>query len=875
MADNFDALVLDGLVNHFSLEELQTLCFRLDVNPDRLKHDNLDVLARELIAYMRRNGRLNDLIAQLRREREHVSWSNAPAETIHRPDIPRQLPPAATHFTGRGLELEQLLAALQPGHMVTLYGPGGIGKTALAAEALHALFPLPLGEGQGEGYALFPGGVLFHSFYGRPAAAECAAHVARSYNIDPNPDPSAAMAAALHNRVALLVLDGTEETDDLEALLERRGGCGVLITSRRRADVKDVGIEVERLPHTDALALLRALAGEQVDDETAATEICELCGNLPLALRLAGAFMFREGQSAVEYLTWLRETPLQALDFGARRRESVDVLLAKSVAQVSDVARGALAVAGCLALQPFDVAPVAAALGLSNHAVRRALGELVNYELLRRPGERYETTHVLIHGYARERLPVEPDALRRLGEYYAALVEAESASGVPGFRRLDPERGHILTVLQQLAVDKEWEVASGLVWKVAGYNRYLDLQGHPLDRIAALEVGLMAARGLHNLQMEGHHLTHLGMTYAAIGQVKRAVKQYEAALAIAREIGDRYGEANRLGNLGNVYADMGQLERSMEYYEAALAVDRETGDRRQERADLDNLGTVYRILGQVEQAVAYHEEALNIAREVGDRRGEGFAQDHLGIDCRNLGQVERAIAEHEEALATAREIGDRRLEGIALGNLGQDYAAMGHVEQAKDYYQAVLALDREVGNRRWETVTLGYLGNLYDNVDQLEQAIEYYELALAISSEIGDRRREGNQLGSLGNVHYRLGQVERAIECYESALTIAREIGDRQNEGTWLSNLGAVYGNLGQLERAIGFYEAALAVARETGNRLNEGNWLYNLGLALEQLERKEEAISSFKQALAIYEAIKDPNAEKAHEQLARLRGDG
>ena len=100
------------------------------------------------------------------------------------PPVPVQLPPAATHFTGRAPELAALLAALQPGRVVTLYGPGGIGKTALAAEALRALLaeqnppptppegrgaglPLPLGEGWGEGLPpRFPGGVLFHTFYG-------------------------------------------------------------------------------------------------------------------------------------------------------------------------------------------------------------------------------------------------------------------------------------------------------------------------------------------------------------------------------------------------------------------------------------------------------------------------------------------------------------------------------------------------------------------------------------------------------------------------------------------------------------------------------------------------------------------------------------
>src|SRR5690606_29053351 len=120
--------------------------------------------------------------------------------------------------------------------------------------------------------------------------------------------------------------------DDLRALLDRRGRCGVLVTSRRRADVFETGIEVERLPAADALALLRALAGAFAADETAAAEVCELVGNLPLALRVAGRYLFRRGEYAAEYAAWLREAGLAALDFGARRRESVPVLLDRSVA---------------------------------------------------------------------------------------------------------------------------------------------------------------------------------------------------------------------------------------------------------------------------------------------------------------------------------------------------------------------------------------------------------------------------------------------------------------------------------------------------------------------------------------------------------------
>jgi len=750
MANGFDAVVLDGLIHYYSIEDLRTLCLRLGVDYDSLAQANRDVLARELLSFMRRDGRLSDLIHELRRERPHFTWPDPPTGD-GRPDgppaVPLQFPPAATHFTGRADELDELTAALLPGRIVTLYGPGGIGKTALAGAALRAM------EGDGALPARFPGGVVFHTFYGRPAAAEAATAVARAYGHVPNPDPFAALEAALRDRVALLVLDGAEEADDLRALLDRRGRCGVLVTSRRRTDVFETGIEVERLPAADALALLRALAGAFAADETAAAEVCELVGNLPLALRVAGRYLFQRGEYAAEYAAWLREAGLAALDFGARRRESVPVLLDRSVAHVSAAARAALGVAGCLALRPFDAAPVAAALELSRRATRDALGALHDYELLRRAGDRYEATHPLVHGYARERLAVEPEALRRLGEYYAALAEAESEKGPPGYARLEPERQHLLAVLPRLAAAEAWATANELAWAV---EDWLDIRGYPRDRIAALEVGLEAARALEQRRDESSHLNHLGLAYAALGQVERAIGYYEEALAVAREVGDRRGEGADLGNLGNAYYSLGQVERAIGYYEEALAVAREIGDRRGEGADLGNLGVAYAALGQVERAIGYYEAALAVAREIGDRRGEGNRLGNLGNAYADLGQVERAIGYHEEALAVAREIGDRRGEGNRLGNLGVAYADLGQVERAIGYYEEALAVAREIGDRRGEgnrlynrALALERLGRLDEAVALMAAALAAYE-AIDAPQDAADAREQLARLRGAG-----------------------------------------------------------------------------------------------------------------------------
>jgi hypothetical protein len=130
-----------------------------------------------------------------------------------------------------------------------------------------------------------------------------AEHLARSYGLgaaDIGPDPLAAAQRALSGRTPLLILDGAEEADNLDALLRVRGNSGVLITSRSRKDVRHVEIEVSRLPIEDAISLLQVWGKQWADDDTAARAICELVGNLALAVRLAGAYLHESSQYAAE-----------------------------------------------------------------------------------------------------------------------------------------------------------------------------------------------------------------------------------------------------------------------------------------------------------------------------------------------------------------------------------------------------------------------------------------------------------------------------------------------------------------------------------------------------------------------------------------------
>jgi tetratricopeptide (TPR) repeat protein len=355
---------------------------------------------------------------------------------------------------------------------------------------------------------------------------------------------------------------------------------------------------------------------------------------------------------------------------------------------------------------------------------------------------------------------------------------------------------------------------------------------------------------------ERNRLGNLGNAYADLGQARRAIECHEQALAISREIGDRRGAGANLGNLGNAYAALGETRRAIECHEQALAVARESGDRRNEGIHLGNLGNAYLVLGEARRAIEYLEEALAISREIGDRRGEGTRLGSLGIAHVLLGDARRAIDSYAEALPIAREVEDRRAEVSRLGNLGLAYAALGEARWAIACFEEALAVAREIGDRRGERNGLGYLGDAYAGLGETRRAIEYYEEALPIAQEIGYRRGEGSHLANLGNAHRDLGEVRRAIEYYEQALVAAREVGDWRTEGTLLVNLGNAHQDLGAAGRAVEYYEEALPIVRRIGGRHEEGVHLNALGMAYADLGETPRAIECYEGALSIAREI-------------------
>jgi len=517
----------------------------------------------------------------------------SPAVKVAWPDysgqMPLQRPPRVEYFTGRRAELAQLLIALQPGRVISLCGSSGVGKSALVAEAIWTLAP-----GAGPPHQ-FPDGIIHYNFYNRPRLDLVFEHIVRACGEELWPTPEEAVKRALDGRRMLLVLEGVEQLEAWpEVLTTQRSSC-LLITGHRCPKITPQPVELKPLPLSEAVSLLQAWGSAASLDWSTARQICEVVGCMPLALRLIGSYLSVSPEETPAYLAWLQDTPLATLDEVRRGPESIPLLLAYSLSQVSETAKQAMAIAGTLALAPFRPEVVAEALELGVHhgiwatilrvfkpepededapeieipQERVVLDELVRYGLLRPIGHRYEISQALLHAYARQHLTPSNKVMARLVAYCTTLIGEQILLGIDGYATLDTERPHLMQLMATCVDQGNWQAAYGLATAI---EDYLDLRGYRIERVIANETGLTAARKLERRHNEGAWLGNLGLAYSEMGQADKAIEYYQQALDIAREVGDRRSEGNSLGKLGLAYRDLGLFDKTRTYLEQALAI---------------------------------------------------------------------------------------------------------------------------------------------------------------------------------------------------------------------------------------------------------------------------------------------------------------
>ena len=462
---------------------------------------------------------------------------NVVAPGAGKPVVPRLLPRDVPGFTGRESQLDRLtdIAGNGSAVVIAISGTAGVGKTALAVHAAHLLLPQ------------FPGGHLYADLHGytEGQAPEEPGKVLdlflRSLGVAVEKFPakveerSGLLRQLLASRRVLIVLDNAVSEAQVRPLLPGVGKSMVLITSRSALAGLEVDdrISLDVLSTYEADALLKRLIGpERVATEPGSVErVRDLCGCLPLALRIAGQLLAAHPSWPVARLAWMladEQNRLGCLSVGDLQ---VRAAFAVSYRQLEDDDAKMFRLLGLHPGRDFDVLAAASLAGVDPHTAGATLNRLVlGHLVIENVSGRFDI-HDLLRLFARSTCQeADDDATReaaqgRLIRHYAALVDFLDSCLDPG---------------QRMAVAK---VAGQVGLSAPSLLRALAMfEAERPSLVAAL--GLAAQKGWHQLvsQLGGswgsplvllHHLDDL-LTVA------------EAALAAARHNGNRSSEATAL-----------------------------------------------------------------------------------------------------------------------------------------------------------------------------------------------------------------------------------------------------------------------------------------------------------------------------------------
>jgi DNA-binding SARP family transcriptional activator len=746
--------------------------------------------------------------------------------------VPRQLPNPVAQFTGRDTELAALTRLLEQAADATpatvvisaIGGTAGVGKTALAVRCAHQVAHR-FGDGQ-----------LYVNLRGydpdQPVtAADALAGFLRALGVDGNDIPAeteeraARYRSLLAGRQVLVVLDNASDVGQVRPLLPGSPGCAALLTSRDSlaglvARDGATRLDLDLLPHDDAVALLRRLIGARVDAEPeAAAELAAQCCRLPLALRVTAELAAaRPSVSLAELSRELadQQRPLDLLDAGGDPRTAVRAVFSWSYQHLDPDAARAFRLAGLHPGNDLEPYALAALTSTTLKQARDAIEMLARAHLIQPAGPGRHGMHDLLRAYARE-LAARADG---------AQQDQHTLTGLFDYYR--SAAGTAMDTLYPAEADRRPRIVPGgavvpAMVGDAGARAWLDQERANLVAVVAHCAG-------HGWQRHAADLAAVLATYLrGGGHIPEALTVFSHALGAARRAGDHAAEAAALQQIGHVDWHLGRLQ----------------------------------------QAADHHRQALDLFRAAGDRAGEAYALGGMGLAEMGLGRYEQAAGHQQEAVAIYRAIGHRLGEARTLGNLGQARQWQGRYQEAARYHLQALEMCRLLGDREGESTAIARLGILDFRTGRYGPAAVRLERALAMYHEMGNKGLESEIVFRLGEVNLKLGRYEQAAGKFKQALAMFREMGDAVKEVDGLNGLGEVLVRTGEADKARAHHTAALRLASELGLPREQARAQSGLARAYQADGDSLRARHHWQQALALYAQLGGPEADEIRARLA------
>lgn len=737
----------------------------------------------------------------------------APAQPVAAMSSPMwpicQLPPDIADFSGREGEMAELAGILGNGTGVpvaVITGEPGAGKSTLAVSTAHRL------------RRFFPDGQLFVQLAGASDPRDLSdvlGDLLRALGVTGPaiPEDVDAKAAVYRGRLAdrkvLVVLDDAAGPDQVRALLPGTPGSAVLISSRRRlsglpgADRLHLG----PLSDTEAMTLLKRLAGaSRVDAERDDAErIVAACGNLPLALRIAGSRLAMRPGLPLGKLAGKLEDEVSRLDELQVSDLQVRGSIALSYQALSPSAQRAFRLIG--RCRNADLPAWAVSTLIDDPDADEAIDELVEASLLQATGvdvtgEQRFRLHDLVRVFATdlgrelESYAERVTTVRKVAD--AALCLADSAA-----RRLPrtvpmPLSDHDLPaqplsgeLVERLVRDPEaWFSAerTNLVTSVASlctigwrrkalrilerFSAYLYLHSHYADMRTAYEALRDAARTAGDRYIVAIAEANLTVLLHARGEYERAVVGYRECSKELAALGDSSAQAWVETNLAHCLVGLGRAGESL------------------------HAATQARVLSTMEDS------------------GPGpYAHRAESAALHRLGKVTEALEIDRRILAHARASGDERQLGVALQGLSWSLMLAGQSGKAREAIDESVRVLRRTTAKSALARSLRTLGAILAGEGERVHAVNAYENARRLAGALEERPRELSCTRAIAASWIGDGRADRAIPVLRQCLDEFRAMGGRPATGLTLHVLRRAYEAVGETRAAEAAGEEAKRLA--------------------------------------------------------------
>ena len=736
------------------------------------------------------------------------------------------LPIAVNSFVGRERELTEIRRLLTTTRLLTLVGPGGVGKTRLALEVAHTASAVD--------------GVWFVELAPLAEAGLVLRAVAAVLGVKENPTRSIgqSLAEALGDERALLVLDNFEHVIDAAAevasLLRACARLKVLATSReplrlqaeRVYDVSPLALPVGGELHTvDQVGRVPALElfverAQAVNasfrlsaaNAGAVAELCRRLDGLPLAIELAAArtralqpeVMLERIDRSLDLLHGLRDQPARHASLRAVLDWSYQLLTGHEQVLLRRLA----VFAGGWTLTAAEA--VCGEGQLARDQVLDALDGLVAKSLVVLQGHASEGRYRVletVRQYALDRLHEsgEADTMReRHAAWVTELVERTppEAYDVETLAQLDREQDNLRAALRWAIdvgeADRALRLSSNwLFWSVRGHYA----EGH-----AWLSEAL-GMPGAATSALRGRGLCVLGYLAYVQGDLAAAERLLDDSYRLALERGNYVLRAASLHHLAHIAGVRGDLRRAFALLCEARALSQRARKPREglawESMHLVLMSELKRMLGEEAEAQRLAQECLALSRQLGHSMSTAGALHVLGKLAARAGQAGTARALLGESLALHRQLGNQRGVSRALASLGELALQEAALSSAGRDYAEALRVCEGTGERFDIAGCLAGIARLTADHDP-RLAVRLASSALGVWHELGARPypEDGAELDrALGDLRTRLAprvfddawQVGRAMsldEATEVALAVAEAVA--RSDGQAVAGLGTV-----------------------------------------------------------------------------------